>query len=101
MLCAAMKRLYLLGFTHDLKGVVFAQRKGAKIATMWLPIDDSFTDAVGKLEKARADKAEAKGGKKKDEVPPPEPDDRPLPPVGRSPAGAGMRPSEIQQLLRE
>jgi hypothetical protein len=94
-----MKRLYLLGFTHDLKGVVFGQRKGAKTATMWVPIDDSFNDAVKKLEKARADKAG--GRKKKDEAPAPEPDDRPLPPVGRSQAASGMRPREIQQLLRE
>jgi hypothetical protein len=102
-----MKRLHLLGFTHDLKGVVFAQRKGAKTATVWVPIDEAFNDAVRKLERARADKADApKGGsKRKKEEPPPAPpeeqDDRPLPPVGRSPVASGMRPSEIQQLLRE
>ncbi len=94
-----MKRVYLLGFTHDLKGVVFAQRKGAKTATMWVPIDESFNEAVRKLEKARTDKAG--GRKKKEEARAPEPDDRPLPPVGRSQAASGMRPREIQQLLRE
>jgi hypothetical protein len=100
-----MKRLYLLGFTHDLKGVVFAERKGAKNGTVWIPIDDSFNEAVRKLERARADKADGgKGKKKKDERPaPPEPGEagRPLPPVGRSQVASGMRPSEIQQLLRE
>ena len=100
-----MKRLYLLGFTHDLKGVVFGERRGAKAATVWVPIDESFTDAVRKLERARADKADgARGKKKKDDAPPPAPEvdaSRPLPPVGRSPVASGMRPSEIQQLLRE
>lgn len=97
-----MKRLHLLGFTHDLKGVVFAERRGAKKATVWVPVDEAFGEALRKLERARADKAEPGKAKKRKDEPLPEPDvARPLPPVGRSPVASGMRPSEIQQLLRE
>ncbi len=96
-----MKRLYLLGFTHDLKGVVFAERKGAKNATVWLPIDDAFADALRKLERARTDKAEGRARKRKEEPIAEGEGGRPLPPVGRSPVAGGMRPREIQQLLRE
>jgi Protein of unknown function (DUF3071) len=101
-----MKRLYLLGFTHDLKGVVFGERKGAKTATVWIPIDDAFNDAIRKLDRARTAKAEGGKGKAKkvkDEPPAIAEGEagRPLPPVGRSQVAAGMRPSEIQQLLRQ
>jgi len=101
-----MKRLYLLGFTHDLKGVVFAERKGAKTATVWIPIDDAFNDAIRKLDRARTQKAEGGKGKSKkvkDEPPAIAEGEagRPLPPVGRSPVAGGMRPREIQHLLRE
>ena len=42
-----MVRLYLLGFTHDLKGVVFSERRNGKTATFWVPIDDKFNAAIG------------------------------------------------------
>lgn len=102
-----MVRLYLLGFTHDLKGVVFGQKRGGKTAAFWIPIDDAFLDAVDKLERAR-DEATAKNGKgakakgktapaksraQKDRVI--------LPPVGRSQSSSAMPAAEIQQLLRQ
>jgi hypothetical protein len=107
-----MNRLYLLGFTHDLKGVVFSQRKGAKKATLWVPVDDGFLKAIDKLEDARAEQADAKGkgkgargkgkpaGRKRRA--PQEPEKRViLPPVGRSHSSSRIPTSEIQQLLRE
>jgi hypothetical protein len=105
-----LNRLFLLGFTNDLKGVVFSQRRGSKQAKFWLPIDAKFLEAVKKLDRARADRAatparKAKSGK---EVPSAAaerfravPPSRPLPAVGRSQAASGMPASEIQQLLRE
>jgi hypothetical protein len=104
-----MVRLYLLGFTHDLKGVVFSQRKSGKTGTFWVPIDESFLGAVDKLQRARTErdrgkKAPPKAGSKdvvglKDL--PPAARTRALPPVGRSVARSGLPASEIQQLLRE
>ena len=110
-----MVRLYLLGFTHDLKGVVFSQRRGGKTGTFWVPIDDAFMGAVGKLEQARRDRERtskpngqserakdlAKDGAKdlvglKDL----RPHSRALPPVGRSEPRSGLPASDIQQMLR-
>jgi hypothetical protein len=101
-----MDRLYLLGFTHDLKGVVFARRKSGKTATLWVPIDDAFMTAVDKLERAREEAKGAKGGKKgkgKGRKPAPEPPKERviLPPVGRSQQTSRIPISEIQQLLRQ
>lgn len=101
--------MYLLGFTHDLKGVVFGQRRGGKTAAFWVPIDESFMDAVVKLDKARDEAAEAKQSKKGAKgkakgrpVPVPESKKRVvLPPVGRSQASSAIPASEIQQLLRQ
>lgn len=95
-----MNRLYLLGFTHDLKGVVFTQRRNSKTPAFWVPIDGDFMTAVTKLEKARSLRerglkpgatrpASQKKGKTQ------------LPPVGRSQARSGLPASEIQQMLRE
>lgn len=118
-----MNRLYLLGFTHDLKGVVFSQRKGGKSATLWVPVDETFLDAIDKLERARTEqkgggKAGGKGGKggkgakaKASSEPEPEPSRRlrrdaetgrvVLPPVGRSQSSSRLTVAEIQQMLRE
>jgi hypothetical protein len=102
-----MVRLYLLGFTHDLKGVVFSQRRAGKKATFWVPIDDPFLRAVDKLQRARREregsKAATKAGRSSDVV---DINDLParariLPPVGRSQARSGLPASEIQQMLRE
>lgn len=99
-----MVRLYLLGFTHDLKGVVFGQRRGGKTASFWVPIDDSFMVAVTKLEQARRNRSSkgAKGSSKSvvglDDLPK---RSRALPPVGRSEPRGGLPASEIQQMLRE
>ncbi len=92
-----MNRLYVLGFTHDLKGVVFTQRKGGKKPTFWVPVDPQFLRALDKLQKARkAPKTRAV------EVGPPRRDGKVvLPPVGRSQARTGLPASEIQQMLRE
>ena len=101
-----MNRLHLLGFTHDLKGVVFSQRKGSKTGSFWVPIDDAFMTAVGKLEQARRgrDAGAAKpDGRSRDVVglkDLPE-RSRALPPVGRSEPRGGLPASEIQQMLRE
>jgi hypothetical protein len=101
-----MNRLHLLGFTHDLKGVVFSQRRGSKAGTFWVPIDEAFMTAVGKLEQARrgrdagASKPDGRGknvvGLK--DLPA---RSRALPPVGRSEPRGGMPASDIQQMLRE
>ncbi len=103
-----MNRLFLLGFTNDLKGVVFSQRRGSKQAKFWLPVDAKLADALKKLDNARAKKESAARRSKtvqataaaaerfRAEAP-----GRPLPAVGRSQAAGGMPASEIQQLLRE
>lgn len=105
-----MVRLYLLGFTHDLKGVVFGQRRNAKKATFWLPVDDTFLSALDKLERARVERErEGKGGKPRGSGDVLDLDDLKtgrrakvaLPPVGRSQARSGLGASEIQQMLRE
>jgi hypothetical protein len=102
---SALNRLHLLGFTHDLKGVVFSQRRGGKTATYWTPIDGSFLAAIEKLERARAEAAEAKGKKKGKAASRPAPTEAKertvLPPVGRSQMSSRLSPSEIQQMLRE
>jgi DUF3071 family protein len=101
-----MARLYLLGFTNDLKGVVFGPRRNSKKATSWVPIDAEFMKAVDKLERARKDRdAPTRGGKRRRraavdtdlaEAKPP-----PLPAVGRSQTTSKLPVSEIQQLLRQ
>jgi len=103
-----MVRLYLLGFTHDLKGVVFGQKRGGKTAAFWIPIDDTFLDAVDKLERARQEAAGAKSkktAKGKGKARPTRAEERKervsLPPVGRSQSTTGLPAAEIQQLLRQ
>jgi hypothetical protein len=103
-----MVRLHLLGFTHDLTGVVFSQRKNGKTASFWVPIDDAFMGAVNKLERARRDRNRSERGsrgKSRAVVElrelPPSTRSRALPPVGRSEPRSGMPAAEIQQMLRE
>lgn len=87
-----MQKLHLLGFTTDLKGIVFARRRGAKKAAFWVPVDESFRAAVAKLEDARLQAAgeEGRAAEEPRVV---------LPPIGRS--ASTIPASEIQQLLRE
>ncbi len=103
-----MVRLYLLGFTHDLKGVVFGQKRGGKTAAFWIPIDNSFFEAVDKLERAReeAGAKKGKGAKAKGKAAPARGKSVQkarviLPPVGRSQSSDAMPAAEIQQLLRQ
>jgi hypothetical protein len=103
-----MVRLYLLGFTHDLKGVVFSRRRNGKTAAFWVPVDDKFLAALGKLERAKRDRdrtGRAGRGRKGDVLDlsdlPAAAKSRALPPVGRSQARTGMSASEIQKMLRE
>lgn len=85
-----MQRLHLLGFTQDLKGVVFTERRGKKTATFWVPVDEALLGAIDKLSTAR---------KERDRVG--EPEKPRLPAVGRSEQSSKIPVSEIQQLLRE
>lgn len=98
-----MVRLYLLGFTHDLKGVVFSQRRGGKSATFWVPVDETFLKAVSRLEGARREQGAARGAKKLAALTPAVEEaaaERALfPAIGRSESRIPV--SEIQQLLRE
>jgi hypothetical protein len=103
-----MVRLYLLGFTHDLKGVVFSRRRNGRTAAFWVPVDDQFLAALSKLERAKRDRdrtGRTRGGRKGDVLDlsdlPAAARTRALPPVGRSQARAGMPASEIQKMLRE
>ena len=90
----ALQKLYLLGFTQDLKGVVFSERRNGKTATFWVPVDDTLLDAIDKLGKARQ---RPKAGE-----PAPEPPAKTFrPAVGRSEPSSRIPASEIQQLLRE
>ncbi len=104
----ALNRLFLLGFTNDLKGVVFSQRRGSKQAKFWLPVDEKFAAALKKLDQARTQQeATRKRSKTSQQTAAAaerfraDPPGRPLPAVGRSQATTGMPASEIQQLLRE
>lgn len=124
-----MIRLHLLGFTPDLKGLVFSGRRGGRTGTYWLPVDGTLERALSQLEKAREDqarekagsgkgkgKAKAKGRKETSDEPdldlegilagaeePPsvtDTQDLPLPSVvARS--ESRLPPREIQQLLRQ
>lgn len=104
-----MVRLYLLGFTHDLKGVVFSRRRNGRTAAFWVPVDDKFLNALGKLERAKRERDRAgrgaRSGGKGDVLDlsdlPAAAKSRALPPVGRSQARSGMSASEIQKMLRE
>lgn len=97
-----MQKLHLLGFTNDLDGVVFAQRRGSKKAAYWVAVDDAFVRAVEKLESARRQRrltdpnAQPASERRPPQPPPPRPV---LPAIGRS--ESQIPASEIQQLLRE
>lgn len=98
-----MVRLHLLGFTHDLKGIVFSERRGGKTATFWVPVDDALLQAVEKLVGARRER-DAAARRPETGLEPVEagvaPSERTLfPAIGRS--ESRIPASEIQQLLRE
>ena len=100
-----MQRLYLLGFTQDLKGIVFTERKGGRTATFWVPVDEALLTAIDKLGGARSDRSMRKtGGEKAAPAPAPAPEEKServlLPAVGRSESSSKISVSEIQQLLR-
>ncbi|HVE91969.1 MAG TPA: septation protein SepH [Actinomycetota bacterium] len=52
-----MIRLHLVGFTPDLKGLVFSGRRGGKTGTYWVPVNDAFMRALDQLETARREAA--------------------------------------------
>ncbi|HVL80737.1 MAG TPA: septation protein SepH [Actinomycetota bacterium] len=54
-----MIRLHLLGFTPDLKGLVFSGRRGGRTGTYWVPVDDEFWKSLQQLEGTRAERAVA------------------------------------------
>jgi hypothetical protein len=98
-----------MGFTPDLKGVVFAARRSAKKPTHSVQVDAKFMAALAKLERARAaqertDRSKTRSPRSRDHVDidlPDTPDrKRPLPPVGRSQPRTGLSAAEIQQMLR-
>ena len=103
-----MDRLYVMGFTPDLKGVVLAVRRSAKKPTHTIPIDENFLAALQKLERARAtkertDRAKTRSPRAQNHVDIDLPDGerrRALPPVGRSQPRTGLSAAEIQQMLR-
>lgn len=101
-----MLRLHLLGFTRDLKGLVFSGKRGGKTGTYWVEVDETFARAVQQLERARR-----KPGRAVPEPAAPEParkgkktvmDTQDLPLPRERPAARGkLTPREIQRLLRE
>lgn len=93
-----MQKLYLLGFTQDLKGVVFSERRGGRAATFWIPVDDAFLGAIDKLGRARQDRTAPKS---KAAAAEPVEQRKFSPAVGRSEPSSRIPASEIQQLLRE
>jgi hypothetical protein len=96
-----VQRLYLLGFTQDLKGVVFSDKRGGRTATYWVPVDDTFLAAIEKLGRARRDRSGPKRGAEETEEPAPAKAPALFPAVGRSERSSRIPASEIQQLLRE
>jgi hypothetical protein len=52
-----MIRLHLLGFTPDLKGLVFSARRGGRAGTYWVAVDPELVSALGSLEAAREEAA--------------------------------------------
>ena len=94
-----MQRLYLLGFTQDLKGVVFSERRGGRTATFWIPVDEGFLTAIDKLGRVRRDRRSPKEAAAAE--PAPAPERKFSPAVGRSEPSSRIPASEIQQLLRE
>lgn len=60
-----MVRLHLLGFTPDLKGLVFSGRRGGKRANYFVAVDDRFFEALEQLEEAREKKSGGSGRRKK------------------------------------
>lgn len=112
-----MLRLHLLGFTRDLKGLVFSGKRGGKTGTYWVEVDETFARAVKQLERARK-KGKAgqpsdgqpdeplvfKGAKRvpKQEPEPAVTDTQDLPLPREKPKSISrLSPREIQQLLRE
>lgn len=52
-----MIRLHLIGFTPDLKGLVFSGRRGGKTGTYWVPVNDALMLSLDQLDAAREDAA--------------------------------------------
>lgn len=57
-----MVRLHLLGFTPDLKGIVFSGRRGGRAGTYWVAVDETLGRALEQLEEAR-EEAQARGAR--------------------------------------
>lgn len=84
-----MNKLHLVGFTTDLKSLVFARRKGSKTGSFLVPIDDRLRRTLGEVEKLEEveeqEAAEGSGdGKAPSQVP-----------------ASKLSPKEIQARLRE
>lgn len=120
-----MVRLHLLGFTPDLKGLVFSGRRGGKRVNYFVPVDDRFFEALEQLEEAREKKAGGrtsgtrKGRRKADDetleevvnadlldlegsraLAATDPQELPLP-RGANSVESKLSPGEIQKFLRE
>lgn len=113
-----MVRLHLLGFTPDLKGLVFSGRRGGKRANYFVAVDDRFFEALEQLEAAREKKAGQRSPRRgEDEIEEvvnadlldlegaralAVTDSQELPiPQGANSVESKLSPREIQKLLRE
>lgn len=82
-------RLHLVGFTTDLKNIIFATRKGAKSGGYVVTIDSRLRRTLEEVARLEEEAAESKKNTKEVSAPPP------------SPPKSQLTPKEIQALLRE
>lgn len=113
----AIIRLHLLGFTPDLKGLVFSGKRGGRAGSYWVAVDDALARALTQLERAR-EEAKTSGNHKRKassaatrkltlddfmqgrELTVTDTQDLPLPPAPPR-IESKLSPREIQQMLRE
>ncbi|MEO7804321.1 MAG: septation protein SepH, partial [Actinomycetota bacterium] len=89
-----MAKLYLVGFTTDLKSLIFAARKGAKSGSYIVSIDSRLKRTLEEVVRLDSQPKPAKSGAKS------LPEGQILPSLdGARPSG--LSPREIQMLLRE
>ena len=94
-----MTRLHLLGFTPDLKGLVFSGRRGGKKGTYWVPVDKALREAVEQIDEAREERKAATRPKSSGRrLAVTDTQDLPLP---RSQPESRLSPREVQRMLRE
>jgi hypothetical protein len=80
-----MARLHLVGFTTDLKNLVFATRKGARSGTFLVSIDGRLRRTLTEVERLEAEEKDKKSAKAVEEKKPPP---------------SQLTPKEIQKLIR-